>query len=215
VPQPDFPDDRTLIEGYLLGEPAALRIMDRWIDAALRSRLFPSDTLEDLRQDVRMRLFKSLRADSFRGGSSLKTYVHQIARNAGADFLHRSQGAAALPPGGEGSEAGAAEKGAIAEELVQRILESLPEGDRKLMTLLFVERCSYAEAARRLGKSVGAIKVQVHRCRRKIRLRHGDLAAELHGFRTGAPAAIGPAPPGSKDRPRRTRKERRGAAARR
>ena len=206
MPPPDFADDRALIEAYLLGEAAALRIVDRWIDAALRSRHFPSDTLEDLRQDVRMRLVKSLRADSFRGSSSLKTYLQKIARHAGADFLHRRHGAAALPPGGEGSEVSVAEKGAIAEELVQRVLASLPESDRRLMKLLFLERCSYPEAARRLGKSVGAVKVQVHRCRRRIRLRHGDLAAEMH---------VDPSPRKTGDRPHRKRGERRGAAARR
>lgn len=208
MPKPDFPDDRTLIETYLLGDPVTLRIVDRWIDAALRSRFFPFDTLEDLRQEVRLRLVKSLRADSFRGGSSLKTYVHQIAHNAGVDFLHRAQGPPALPPC-EGSVAEVAEKGAIAEELVERILGSLPEFDRRLMALLFQERCSYAEVARRLGKSIGAIKVRVHRCRRRIRERYGELAAELH-FKAG-PSGAGR----SAQKTREKGKERRGAAARR
>lgn len=202
MPKPVFPDDRTLIEAYLLGEPDALRIIDRWIDASLRRRFLASDALDDLRQDVRMRLVKSLRAGSFRGGSSLKTYVHQVGHNAAADFLHRREGPAALPPVHEPGEAGVAEKGAIAEELVHRVLRSLPEIDRRLMALLFEERCSYEEAARRLGKSVGAIKVRVHRCRRRIRERYGDLAAELHGWRAGSSAPV-PSRPAPRGRPRK------------
>ena len=191
MPKSAFPDDRTLIEAYLLGEPAALQTIDRWIDAALRRRFLAFDALDDLRQDVRMRLVKSLRAGSFRGGASLKTYVHQVAHNAEADFLRRVQGPPALPLVHEASEAGGAEKGAIAEELVRRVLRGLSEIDRKLMAMLFEERCSYEETARRLGKSVGAIKVRVHRCRRKIRERYGDLAAELHDGRVG-PGGIPP-----------------------
>ncbi len=196
MPKSAFPDDRTLIEAYLLGEPAALQTIDRWIDAARRRRFLASDALDDLRQDVRMRLVKSLRAGSFRGGASLKTYVHQVTHNAEADFLHRVQGPPALPLLHEASAAGDAEKGAIAEELVRRVLRGLPEIDRELMALLFEERCGYEEAARRLGKSVGAIKVRVHRCRRKIRERYGDLAAELHEGRAGS----GGVPPRRKPR---------------
>lgn len=179
MPASAFPDDRALIAAFLQGDRVALQIVDRWIDAALCGLpALPTDTRDDLRQDVRMRLVKSLRRAEFRGASSLRTYIHHIAHNAGIDFRRRVLASSERFPRSDGrhreAQATSCESAAIAGDLVRRVLAELPEGDREMMWLLFGERCSYAEAARRLGSSVGAIKVRVHRCRRRIRKRLPD-----------------------------------------
>ena len=61
----------------------------------------------------------------------------------------------------------------LALDLARAVLSDLSDSDRLLMWLVFGERYTYEEAAHRLGKSIGAVKVRVHRCRQHIRHRFG------------------------------------------
>ena len=63
----------------------------------------------------------------------------------------------------------------VALDLARRALSGLSSADRLLLWLIFGERYSYAEVARRLGKSVGAVKVRAHRCRRQVRERFKEM----------------------------------------
>lgn len=177
MPRPACPDDRALLEGYLRGDSAALRIVDRWIDAALWRHLGPSrDFLDDLRQDVKLRLLQNIRRESFLGISSLKTYVQRIAGNVCVDFQRRAIGRRHNLELSWGMEDPSAveslESAYLTLDLARMVLSDLSNGDRLLMWLIFGERYTYEEAARRLGKSVGAVKVRAHRCRRQIRDRY-------------------------------------------
>src|SRR5262245_20006122 len=80
--------DRALAERFAAGDPSALRLVDGWIDAVLR-RHFHSlrDDWEDLRQEIRVRVIDNIRRDRFEGRSSLRTYVHGVARNTGIDAI--------------------------------------------------------------------------------------------------------------------------------
>jgi len=174
VPSPACPDDKALIEGYLRGDPAALKIVDHWIDSALWHRLGPSrEFIDDLRQDVKLRLLENIHRASFLGASSLKTYVQRIASNVCVDFQRRMIGRRRiLELGREVGEPRAGENlesMVVSLDLARTVLSDLSDSDRLLMWLVFGERYTYEEAARRLGTSVGAVKVRAHRCRRNIR----------------------------------------------
>jgi len=177
VPRSACPDDRALLEGYLRGDPAALSIVDRWIDSALWRHLGPSrEFLDDLRQEVKLRLLQNIRRASFLGISSLKTYVQRIAGNVCVDFQRRAIGRRhilELERGtGDRLAAESLEWNYLTLDLAREVLSDLSDSDRMLLWLVFGERYTYEEAARRLGKSVGAVKVRVHRCRRHIRDRY-------------------------------------------
>jgi RNA polymerase sigma factor (sigma-70 family) len=177
VPSPACPNDKALIEGYLRGDPAALKIVDHWIDSALWHCLGPSrEFIDDLRQDVRLRLLENIHRASFLGVSSLKTYVQSIASNVCVDFQRRMIGRRRILDLGRGMNEPRAgeslESVYITHDLARTLLSELSASDRLLMWLVFGERYTYEEAARRLGKSVGAVKVRAHRCRRHIRDRY-------------------------------------------
>ena len=176
MPRSACPDDRALLEGYRRGDAAALKVVDRWIDSTLRRHLGPSrEFLDDLRQDVKLRLLENFSRASFLGISSLKTYVQSIASNVCVDFLRRIVGRRRIleQEGGKGEpRAGKSlESDYVAHDLARSLLADLSASDRLLMWLIFGERYTYEEAARRLGKSVGAVKVRASRCRKQIRER--------------------------------------------
>lgn len=167
-------DERGLIEGYLRGDPAALRYVDGWIDVVLKEsfRALQNDW-DDVRQEVRIRVFRNLSRERFDGRSSLHTYVHRIARNVSIDFsrrAHRRRESGELedlravapgdPPGGAPTW--------MDRDVLLKVLEGMPEGDRVLLWLVCGLHYSYIEVAKHLKISEGAVKVRVHRCKDRL-----------------------------------------------
>lgn len=61
------------------------------------------------------------------------------------------------------------EEAADAAELVHVLLGQLPPGDRLILTLMYLEGCSLAEAADRAGWSVVAAKLRAFRARNRLK----------------------------------------------
>src|SRR5262245_7498717 len=79
-------DDRRIIRGFLAGEPDCIATLDAWIEVVLRLEFRPLvPDWEDLRQEIRVRVLRNLKAGRFQGASELRTYVHRIAKNACID----------------------------------------------------------------------------------------------------------------------------------
>ncbi|MDQ1348102.1 MAG: Sigma-70 family polymerase sigma factor, partial [Acidobacteriota bacterium] len=75
--------DAETIAGFLRGDAAAAALIDGWLASAagaFRSRL--GAHWEDLLQDARLEILRQLRRGSFRGESSLKTYVWRVTLHA-------------------------------------------------------------------------------------------------------------------------------------
>jgi RNA polymerase sigma-70 factor (ECF subfamily) len=174
-------DDRQLIDDYLIGREAALRTVTRWIEVALRTGhpLVHAD-LEDLRQEVQARVLGNLRDGRFDGRSTLRTYVHRIAINTRLDATRRRsrKGAREAPIDGLEERLPAAEmmtSDPDRVDLAARIMNSVSEGDRMLLRLVFAENLPYAEIARRLGVSESAVKTRMMRCKNRLVRRFGRL----------------------------------------
>jgi RNA polymerase sigma-70 factor (ECF subfamily) len=56
-----------------------------------------------------------------------------------------------------------------AEEVLHRLLAGLPPRDRLVLTLIYLEGASVAQAAELTGWSRTMVKVQAHRARAKLR----------------------------------------------
>lgn len=177
-------DQRRLIEDYIRGNRSAFRLVDRWTDALLQARFRSlQGDWDDIRQEVRIRLFRNLSEGSFDGRSSLKTYAHRIARNVGVDFSRLAQ--RRMEDRLEDtavSETAADPSPWIARDLLTQIVSGLAEEDRRILRLVFEEHCSYAEVAARLGIAEGTVKSRMSRCRDRMLKRYRSLLA-----RTGPP----------------------------
>lgn len=127
---------------------------------------------EDLYQDILVALLKAVA--TFRGDSSLRTYVYRIAHNRGISHRRRwKRQPLAVPPDDLVSRAPSPEAGAMAEarrsELIQAI-RALPHGQRQTM-MLHLEGLDHSEIADVLGTTANNIGVRLHRARRTIRQR--------------------------------------------
>jgi RNA polymerase sigma-70 factor (ECF subfamily) len=129
---------------------------------------------EDLLQEVFLHAYRKL--GSFRGDSSLGTWLYRLGMNHCLDFL-RSRQARMGQQTDSLDEEGAAEPHspvpstplAVNRVDLERAISRLPEGCRAAFLLHDVEGFEHHEVAAILGVSEGTSKSQVHKARMKLR----------------------------------------------
>ena len=141
---------------------------------------------EDLLQDVFVHAHRKL--DSFRGESSLGTWLYRLAVNQCLDHLRSRQSRVARATDSLDEE-GAAEPAAAAPALPQaiaridleRAIAQLPDGCRAVFVLHDVEGLDHREVGAALGISEGTSKSQVHKARMKLRVLLRGMGAVPRG----------------------------------
>jgi len=182
-------------QGFLAGQPAALAFVEDAVGRALGSRsLNLREERADVHQEALRRLVVSFRAGQFRGDSSLSTYIYKVAHGAAIDHWRRvrrrrEDQADESPefwsrsaPSDQARTLEAAET----RRIVDRLLSDLGSPCRELLARVYFEEATHAAIAESLGKSEGAVKVQVHRCRQE--------AARLLGQMKGRGLSVTPGP---------------------
>ncbi len=167
----DGPDISAAIGGD--GEAFARLIGRYQQQVATRMRWFNRQpgVCEELVQDVFVEVYLSLR--SFRGRAPFSHWVQKIATRVG--YRHwkyqareRRRGTARLDDHLDGLRAATAGDAVAAAETVHSLLSKLGPRDRLVLTLLYLEGNSVAEAAALAEWSQTMIKVQAFRARRKL-----------------------------------------------
>ena len=129
---------------------------------------------EDLLQEVFLQAHRKL--GSFKGESSLGTWLYRLAVNHCLDFLRGRQARMARSSDsldGEGASEPAAVSPAVPTAIsrldLERAIARLPDGCRAAFVLHDVEGFEHNEVAKLLGVSEGTSKSQVHKARMKLR----------------------------------------------
>jgi RNA polymerase sigma factor (sigma-70 family) len=167
-------EDVQLASDFVRGERRAVETVDVWLARAagpFRRRL--GADWEDALQEVRIEVLRLVRQGSFRGESSLKTYLWQVTAHTCIDALRRR----ARRPMGDpleiddpipSSEPSPLDR-VVARENAQTllgVLESMSQECRELWDLILAG-LSYREISARLGVTEGALRVRALRCRRR------------------------------------------------
>jgi RNA polymerase sigma-70 factor, ECF subfamily len=160
--------DMELIDRWKAGDSrAATRLVGRHSQALARfaASAGERDGVEELVQDTFVRAFASL--DSFRGESSLRTWLFTIERRLMLDRRRaerRSRETVPVEESDQVSEYGALD-GLIAEEAQERVrksLDALSPTQREVFTLRVQQGLSYKEIAEVVGSTEGATRVHYH-----------------------------------------------------
>jgi RNA polymerase sigma-70 factor (ECF subfamily) len=135
---------------------------------------------EDLLQDIFLLAYRKL--GSFRGDSSLGTWLYRLAMNHCLDVLRSRQtrmgqqtdsldedGAAEVPEAPFDVTQGRSVMGAVSRMDLERAIETLPPACRAAFLLHDVEGFGHEEVGSILGISEGTSKSQVHKARLRIR----------------------------------------------
>lgn len=179
-------DDAELVQRALARDDAAFRtIMERYnrrLYRIARSILRNDSEAEDVVQEAYVNAFAHL--DSFRGESSLATWLSRITMNEALGRLRRERPAVGL----ETLEAQRAEAQIIQFpqtvtsgdpertmaqreilQLVERATDNLPEIFRIVFITRVIEGMSVEETAELLGLQPQTVKTRLHRARRLVR----------------------------------------------
>jgi RNA polymerase sigma factor (sigma-70 family) len=136
--------------------------------------------LEDLAQDVFLRLYRAL--PSFRGEALVTTYLYRIAVNVAQDEWKRrrrdAQSLVSISDETSGWEDRLQHPGRNAEELmeenefqgmVEGQLQRLSQVERAVLVLYHQEERTYEQIALALGLPIGTVRTHLHRGRKKLR----------------------------------------------
>lgn len=155
---------------------AYVRIIHRYQDLLARRMLrFSRDqrVIEELVHDTFVEAYFSL--PRYRGDAPLEHFLQRIATRVGYRYWKRrsrepvSASVATMEDQVADPRGAAANAAHEHQEEVAAILEKLPPRDRLVLTLLYIESRSVAEAADLAGWSQSMVKVQAHRARKKFR----------------------------------------------
>ena len=130
---------------------------------------------DDLLQDIFLLAYRKL--GSFRGESSLGTWLYRLAMNHCLDVLRNRQTRMGHQtdsldePDAMPVASPVPVLGAVSRIDLERAIEALPPGARAVFVLHDVEGWQHEEIAEQLGLAVGTSKAQLHRARRLLRRR--------------------------------------------
>ncbi|HLB61542.1 MAG TPA: RNA polymerase sigma factor [Actinomycetota bacterium] len=125
---------------------------------------------EDVVQEAYLRMFRGLAG--FREEARFETWMHRIVTNTAFNQLKRRGRFGALVKEEEDLEVAvpeSAELRATVRDELERALAHLPEGQRTALVLKDVYGLSCKEIGHEIGIEEGAVKVRLHRARKRLR----------------------------------------------
>jgi RNA polymerase sigma-70 factor, ECF subfamily len=127
---------------------------------------------EDVTQEAYLRAFRGL--SGFRGDARFETWLYRIVANAAMSHLRRNRRFATLVSEPEDEARDAAQDTGLAERAADRdalewALAGLSPALRTVVLLKDVYGLSCQEIGDELGVSEGAVKVRLHRARRRLK----------------------------------------------
>ena len=186
IPQMTAADDALLVQGARDRDEAAIRAImqhnNRRLFRVARGILRNDGEAEDVVQETYVRAFTHL--DSFRGDSSLATWLTRIAMNEALGRLRRERPQVeltSLKPGAleaqiiqfpQSLNLGDPEKSMAQREIqhvVERAIDDLPEAFRIVFITRVVEGMSIEETAELLDLKPETVKTRLHRARSLLR----------------------------------------------
>jgi len=169
------PTDQQLIERWKSGDSrAATQLVARHADALARFAASSGEREEigELVQDTFVRAFGSL--DSFRGESSLRTWLLTIERRLMLDRRRAEMRQKTMVPiedvdAATGYDALDEMLADEAETMVRRAVEALSPMQREVFTMRVEQGLSYNEIAAVVGSTEGAARVHCHNAMRAVK----------------------------------------------
>jgi RNA polymerase sigma factor (sigma-70 family) len=135
----------------------------------------PGSDRDDLLQEIYLALLSAL--PTYRGESSLRTYVLRVAHNCGVRRIARRRSAATpLDEGDHASPAPGPDREAQARQEVEQLataVRELPLGARQVLVLT-LEGLSQREIGQVLGIEENVVSVRLHRARSLLRRRSSE-----------------------------------------
>jgi RNA polymerase sigma-70 factor (ECF subfamily) len=171
--------DEALLARVATGDGAAHRaLFERYharVASFVRRRVRDAGLCEEVVSDVFFEVWRG--ASAYRGESAVPAWLFGIAhfKSLSARRFHAQRKRASVVPTADELLERAPDVGAVSFEArdevrrLLRALETLPRGQRDVLTLAFLEGRSYQEISDALGISEGNVKTRINRARTRLR----------------------------------------------
>jgi RNA polymerase sigma-70 factor (ECF subfamily) len=126
------------------------------------------DEAEDLTQEVLVKVWKAL--PGFDTRAALSTWIYAITRNTSLSSLRRRRETADGERAND-EQAGVTQDGenAVERMLLMRLIAALPNKQRQVVTLFYMQEHSHEEVSQMLDVPIGTVKTLLHRARERLR----------------------------------------------
>ncbi len=176
--------EKELVKRCRRGDDQAFaQLVERYKDMVftlIDRMIFDKSMLEDLAQEVFIRVFKGL--PHFRGRSKLSTWIYRITYNVClAEIGAARDRPEHLPPENRrwqeiGWDSPEAQEYAVRwverlelRETIGRLVDRLPPHYRMAIALYYLEDASYKEIAEIMKLPIGTVKTYLHRAKKRLR----------------------------------------------
>lgn len=177
---PTVDQDQALVDRARRGDADAfgdlVRAYQHRIVNFTRALVWNAADAEDVAQEAFLRAYRGLKG--FRGGSSFKTWLYQIAANAARthaarrrDRPEQASGDPSVTPEsfGQPTTGEDVEAEVVRRDRVDRALQALPEDLRIAVILRDVQGLDYGEIAQVLDVPLGTVESRIFRGRARLR----------------------------------------------
>lgn len=165
--------DEALMQAYQMGDQQAFRVLfDRYAPRLMRlmqRQISNTDDARDLVQQTFLQLHRA--RNDFREGAPLRPWIYTIALNLRRSYFRRARVHQPLDldaPDPQPLPEHMLERRQVAAQ-VRAALEQLPESQRRVIELHWLEGMMFPEVARSVDASVSAVKVRAHRGYKRLR----------------------------------------------
>jgi len=165
---------RSILDGNTQSFSVLLKRYQRPIHALIRQIVANREDVEELTQDVFIKAFRKL--DSFKGGSSLSTWLYRIAWNTAISKTRKKrliypefdENQFANLPDETVDEVLEKENDEVQLQRLENAIDRLNPEEKALITLYYTESKPLTEVALILNLNADNAKVKLHRTRKKI-----------------------------------------------
>ncbi len=149
----------------------------------LRARIRSSQLIEDIRQETLLRVLRIVRKAGVEYPERFGAFVCGVCRNVMKELLRweirNPRSASEFERADDRVDLEALLVNQQRRQQVDRILEELPEKDRELLRMFFLEECDKSEICKRLKVREGYLRVLLHRAKLRFRSMHSKRSAHV------------------------------------
>ena len=184
-----FAFDKAYVERLREGDPPTeqhfVSYFDQLLRIKLRARMLAAEIVDELRQETFIRVISALRKEGgIREPERLGAFVNSICNNVLLEYYRSSTRSQPLEDHHlEGTGKVLDLEGLLVtkelNEHIHRVLDELPDRDRRLLCAMFLEEKDKDEVCREFGVDRDYLRVLLHRAKDKFRaLFEGDRKAK-------------------------------------
>lgn len=169
---------REYLDGLVAADPETERHFTRYFHELLylklRSKVRSPELIEDISQETLMRVIRLARRGEIVHPERLGGFVHSVSNNVLMEHIRQETRHPQIPenaaePADDRTDPGMPLANEDNRRIVTRILGVLPEKDRDLLRMVFLEEVDKSEIARRLGVDPDYLRVMLHRAKGRFR----------------------------------------------